>query len=104
MVSRQESTPVDSSLSVIGAGMKVTGDVETTGVVKIDGTIEGSIRTAKQVVLGRTGAIHGDVHADEAVLGGTVVGSVVTAQRVDSLVSISTGSQPSAFRMCRYGG
>ena len=63
--------------------MKITGDLETTGVVKIDGTIEGSIRAAKQVLLGRTGAIHGDVTAEEAVLGGTVVGSVVTGQRVE---------------------
>jgi len=83
VVSRQENPAVDNSLSVIGAGMKVTGDIETTGVVRIDGTINGSVRGAKQVLLGRTGAIHGDVLADEAVLGGTVVGSVVTAQRVE---------------------
>ena len=83
VASRQESTPADGSLSVISTGMKITGDVETSGVVKVDGTIEGSIRGAKQVLLGRTGAIHGDVHAEEAVLGGTVVGSVITASRVE---------------------
>lgn len=83
VASRQEPPPVDNSVSVIGSGMKVTGDIETTGVVRIDGTINGSIRGAKQVLLGRTGAIHGDVLADEAVLGGTVVGSVITAQRVE---------------------
>ena len=84
VASRQESTPAaDGSLSVISTGMKITGDVETSGVVKIDGTIEGSIRGAKQVLLGRTGTIHGDVHAEEAVLGGTVVGSVITASRVE---------------------
>lgn len=89
VVSRQENTPVDNSLSVIGPGMKVTGDIETTGGVRIDGTIQGSIRGAKQVLLGRTGAIHGDVLADEAVLGGTVIGSVITAQRVEIQSSCS---------------
>ena len=69
MAPRQENIPPDGSLSVIGAGMKITGDIETTGVVKIDGTIEGSIRAAKQVLLGRTGAIHGDVNAEETKAG-----------------------------------
>lgn len=83
VASRLESAPADSGLSVIGTGMRITGDIETTGVIKIDGTVEGSIRSAKQVLLGCTGAIHGDVHTDEAVLGGTVVGAVVAAQRVE---------------------
>ncbi len=87
--SRPESIPVDGSLSVIGSGMKITGDIETTGAVKIDGIIEGCIRGAKQVILGRTGAIHGDVLADEAVLAGTVVGSVATAERVEIQSSCS---------------
>ena len=30
--------------------------------------------------------------------------SADSAQRVSAMVSISTGSQPSALRMCRYGG
>jgi cytoskeletal protein CcmA (bactofilin family) len=80
---RQESSPTEASLSVVGTGMKVTGDIETTGVVKIDGVIEGSVRGARQVLLGRNGAIHGDVHAEEAILAGTVVGSIVTSQRVE---------------------
>ena len=89
VTSRQENTPADSGLSVIGSGMNITGDLETTGIVKIDGTIEGSIRGAKQVLLGRTGVIHGDVLADEAVLSGKIIGSVTTAQRVEIQSSCS---------------
>jgi cytoskeletal protein CcmA (bactofilin family) len=68
---------------VIGAGMKIIGDVETGGVLKVEGTIEGAIRGARQVLLGRTGLIQGDVHADEAVLGGRVVGTVNATERVE---------------------
>ena len=73
-----EGTP-----SVIAPGMKIKGDLETTGVVKIDGVVEGSIRGARQVLLGRTGTIQGDVHAEEAILAGKVIGTVVAAERVE---------------------
>ena len=54
-------------LSLVGVGMKVTGDIETSGVVKIEGTVDGCIRNARQVLLGRQGEITGDVHARERV-------------------------------------
>ena len=63
--------------------MRIIGDVETTGVVKIEGTIEGSVRGARQLLLGRSGVIQGDVSAQEAILGGRVVGTVVAAERVE---------------------
>jgi cytoskeletal protein CcmA (bactofilin family) len=63
--------------------MKIVGDIETSGVLKVEGTVQGSIRGARQVVLGRTGVIQGDVHAEEAVLGGRVAGTVTATERVE---------------------
>jgi cytoskeletal protein CcmA (bactofilin family) len=82
---RSETPPAsaEGSASIIAPGMKVIGDIETSGVLKVEGTIEGSIRGARQVLLGRTGVIQGDVHADEAVLGGRVVGTVSAVERVE---------------------
>ena len=73
----------EGSPSIIAPGMKVIGDVETNGVVKVDGMIEGSIRGARQVLLGRSGTIQGDVHAEEAILAGKVVGTVTAVERVE---------------------
>jgi len=69
--------------SVIAPGMKVVGDVETSGILKIEGTVQGSIRGARQVVLGRSGVIQGDVQAEEVILGGRVVGTVTATERVE---------------------
>jgi cytoskeletal protein CcmA (bactofilin family) len=69
--------------SVIAPGMKVVGDVETTGILKIEGTVQGSIRGARQVMLGRTGVIQGDVQAEEVILGGRVIGTVTATERVE---------------------
>lgn len=73
----------EGALSLIGAGMKIVGDIETTGVVKVEGTIEGNIRNARQVLLGRQGEITGDVHARDVVLGGRVVGTIYASERVE---------------------
>ena len=70
-------------MSVIANGMRIVGDIESSGVIKIEGIIEGGVRGARQLLLGRSGVIHGDVHATDAVLGGKVVGSVIASERVE---------------------
>lgn len=80
---RLDSGNAESSMSVIGPGMRVIGDVESNGVIKVDGTVDGSVRGAQQLLLGKSGVIHGDIYATDAVLGGCVVGTVVVAERVE---------------------
>ena len=69
--------------SVIAAGLKIVGDVETAGTLKIEGTVQGSIRGARQVIVGRSGVIQGDIQAEEIVIGGRVVGTVNASERVE---------------------
>jgi cytoskeletal protein CcmA (bactofilin family) len=73
----------DAAISVIGNGMRVIGDIESSGVIKVDGVIDGAVRGARQLLLGKTGAINGDIYAVDAVLGGRVIGTVVTSERVE---------------------
>lgn len=80
---RVESPPAEGAISVIGAGMRILGDVESNGVIKVEGVIEGAVRGARQLLLGRSGAIHGDVTANDAIIGGKVVGAVTATERVE---------------------
>ena len=73
----------DANLSVIAAGSKVIGDMECSGVLKIEGTVEGTIRGARQVLLGRQGVVKGDIETREAVVGGNVEGSIHALERVE---------------------
>lgn len=77
------TTSEGGGTSVIAPGTKIVGDVEASGILKIDGTVQGSIRGARQVMLGRSGVIQGDVHAEEVILGGRVVGTVTATERVE---------------------
>lgn len=80
---RNDAPSPEAGLSVIAAGMKIVGDIESTGVVKIEGIVEGAIRGARQLLLGRQGTVHGDIRAHEVVVGGTVVGTIVADERVE---------------------
>jgi cytoskeletal protein CcmA (bactofilin family) len=80
---RNDAAPSEAGLSVIASGMKIIGDIESTGVVKIEGIVEGAIRGARQLLLGRQGTVHGDIRAHEVVIGGTVVGTIIADERVE---------------------
>ena len=80
---RLDSNSGDAGMSVVGGGMRIIGDVESNGVIKIEGFIEGSVRGSRQVLLGRTGIVHGDIYSADAVLGGRVVGTVIASERVE---------------------
>ena len=59
------------------------GDLETEGVVRIEGRIRGTVRAASQVLIGQGAQLEGDLHTREAVIGGEVVGSIHAIERVE---------------------
>jgi cytoskeletal protein CcmA (bactofilin family) len=80
---RNDAPSPEAGLSVIASGMKIVGDIESSGVVKIEGVVEGAVRGARQLLLGRQGTVHGDIRAHEVVIGGTVIGTIVADERVE---------------------
>jgi cytoskeletal protein CcmA (bactofilin family) len=73
----------ESAISIIGPGMRVEGDLTTDGTVRIEGSIHGTVRAGKAVVLGQSGEILGDVFTQDAVIGGRVSGTVVAESRLE---------------------
>lgn len=73
----------ENVISIIGPGMRVVGDCTTEGSVRVEGEVKGTIRAGKAVVVGRDGVVEGDVHTQDAVVSGRVVGSVVAESRLE---------------------
>ena len=71
------------SLSMISSDLRVVGDLETDGVVKIEGQVEGTIRAGSQVLVSQGALIKGDIITKEAVIGGEVDGLVQAEERVE---------------------
>ncbi len=53
MFTEKGQGPLDSEagLSIIGTGMRVVGDITADGVVKIEGTVVGTVRAGRQVLV-----------------------------------------------------
>jgi cytoskeletal protein CcmA (bactofilin family) len=77
------ATPSESVISIIGPGMTIVGDCETDGTVRVEGSVEGSIRAGKAVVIGKQGVVSGDITTQDAVISGRVEGTLVAASRLE---------------------
>src|SRR2546425_10226341 len=73
----------EAGLSIIGTGMRVEGDVSADGVVKVEGSIVGTIRAARQVLVAKGGVVEGDILTREAIGGGEGRGGVPRTGRVE---------------------
>jgi cytoskeletal protein CcmA (bactofilin family) len=72
-----------TTLSIIAKDLTVAGDLATDGVVKIEGTVKGTIRAGTQVLIAPGAVVQGDLHTAEAVIGGRVEGTVHATDRVE---------------------
>jgi cytoskeletal protein CcmA (bactofilin family) len=72
-----------TSLSIIAKDLTVTGDLQTEGVVKIEGKVKGVIRANTQALVAPGALVQGDIHTAEAVIGGRVEGNVHATDRVE---------------------
>ena len=53
---------------IVSAGARVTEAVINVAVAKINGTVEGEIRASKELVLGRTASVTGDILAPALIV------------------------------------
>ncbi|MFL5540947.1 MAG: polymer-forming cytoskeletal protein [Longimicrobiaceae bacterium] len=101
----------ESSMSIIGPGMRIKGDLVTEGTVRVEGTIEGTVRAGKAVVIGKEGEVIGDVLTQDAVIGGRVRGTVSAESRLELQATAQIEGQISARAQhlvleegCRFNG
>jgi cytoskeletal protein CcmA (bactofilin family) len=76
-------TPPETVISIIGPGMKVIGNCETDGTIRIEGTVQGSVHAGKAVVVGKDGMVDGDIVTQDAVISGRVIGKLVAESRLE---------------------
>ena len=69
--------------SIIASDMTVIGDLETEGVVRVEGRVKGTVRVGAQVLVAAGAVIEGDLHTQEAVIAGQVNGAIHARERVE---------------------
>jgi len=63
-----------SSINLIGAGTVVEGDIKSSGDIRIDGTVYGSVFSKAKVVIGSTGLVEGKINSANSDISGSVKG------------------------------
>ena len=92
-------SPPEQVISIIGQGMTVVGDCDTDGAVRVEGTVQGNIRAGKAVVVGKEGVVNGDIFTQDAVIGGTVSGTLRAASRLEVQATSRIDGEVLAERM-----
>lgn len=95
----------EHGLSILAKGMRFVGELVTDGVVKIEGTVEGTVRAEGQVLVAKGGVVKGDIHTKEAVIGGEVNGAIYADYRLEAQsTSVITGDVNTPRVLVHDGG
>jgi len=73
--------------TIIGPNSDLTGDIETGGFTRIDGSIRGNVRAKGRIVIGEKARIKGNVSGTDITTGGIVFGNIIAD---GNLVILST--------------
>ncbi len=66
-----------SQQNIISQNTKMVGDLSSEGPFRIDGTIEGNLKTPGKVVVGKTGLINGTLEGTNADFEGNFSGKLI---------------------------
>ena len=75
-----KSTKMTDTINTIGTGTIITGDIQSKGDIRVDGTLKGSINTSGKVVVGKEGVVEGDVICNSADVSGVIKAKITTSQ------------------------
>jgi cytoskeletal protein CcmA (bactofilin family) len=103
------------TVNIIGTGTSIEGDVVSSGDIRIDGTLKGTVKTSGKLVIGPSGQVEGEVNCQNADISGSILGKVnvaellalkATARLSGEIVTGKLSIEPGAdfSGSCRMGG
>ena len=73
------SLEISKEQNKIAAGTRITGDIEAKGALRIDGSIEGTVKTPGKVVIGKEGKVKGSLECENADIEGKFIGNLTVS-------------------------
>jgi cytoskeletal protein CcmA (bactofilin family) len=73
--SSSDATTSDAS-TMIAAGTTITGDLESYGDIRIDGTLKGNLKGRAKIIIGTEGVVEGNIEGLQADIMGHVTGTI----------------------------
>jgi cytoskeletal protein CcmA (bactofilin family) len=73
--SSSDATTSDAS-TMIAAGTTITGDLESYGDIRIDGTLKGNLKGRAKIIIGTEGVVEGNIEGLQVDIMGHVTGTI----------------------------
>jgi cytoskeletal protein CcmA (bactofilin family) len=73
------------SETILGREVQLRGNLVSSGILRIEGKVEGEIAHDGDVIIGETGAVTAKIRATRVAIGGAVTGNVEAEGRVELL-------------------
>ncbi|MBD3855001.1 MAG: polymer-forming cytoskeletal protein [Acidobacteria bacterium] len=66
----------------VDSGCTIRGELEFSSYFRVDGRIEGTVRSRSELVVGEGGVVEGEVEVARCIVGGEVRGTIRAAEQV----------------------
>src|SRR3989344_5393414 len=76
MAARREEFENSAPETVVGASVKIEGDLVSEGDIRVEGLVTGKIKTTKNLYVGPMAKIEADTEAGNAIVAGNIKGDV----------------------------
>jgi cytoskeletal protein CcmA (bactofilin family) len=80
---REEIIKNGASETIVGASVKLKGNLRSDGDILIEGTVAGDLKTNGAVVVGETANVIANIKAQNVSISGTVQGNIEAADRLE---------------------
>lgn len=94
---RGDSLAYSTVQTVIGEGTTISGNIQSCGTIRVDGTLEGTIEHDGELIVGPKGVLKATVCAKGMAIAGEVHGDVVVEGKLELL------STARLYGRIRYG-
>lgn len=88
MKTQNEQTMESPVRNLIGKDTIIKGEVQSSGDIRVDGQLIGSLKSNGKIFVGQTGVVEGDLTCKQAEISGTVKG-MLKCEELTSLKSTS---------------
>ena len=76
---KKDKEPQVSERNIIGKNTSILGDVISEGDFRIDGKVEGTIKTKGRVIIGKSGNVSGKIECNNADIEGKFSGELIVS-------------------------
>jgi cytoskeletal protein CcmA (bactofilin family) len=79
-MAKMNETDNTAAINLLSQGTEITGDIKSSGDIRIDGTLNGNLVTKGKVVIGSTGRVKGEVECKNSEVSGVIDGKISVTQ------------------------